>query len=809
MSSAQGPPDDWGRQSTTTVRDELIKRVTRDLREATLPAYYGSIISKLADRHAEQHPADPQEESLTFGIQGDDGLILQTNSSNSSISQLERMLKRLMPPNFDFQRNPDTIPPEEKALCAPHLFRKSKGGFSDLYMSDEFCRYLSTTHSDPEKVPELVKYTSQQREYAAPESVAFETCASCDANFTFSLAPGTDPVVIIRGVPASGTTFQAISYVWGETVVCEIPCKSCNRITSVPLNESVTTLHRLLNQAGAGITVWLDCVSINQSDPTDIADILPQMGTIYETAERVCVILPSSDTRVFDLLGMAFCAAWTMLCSKEDFAHNRDVSVASNRKEQMLSAWTAEFIALIEELDANLVQAVYFQRAWTFQEWALAREIDVSHQDEMVGKQRSEVPGFLATVKKLFPHEEFWLAPDEIDAVEVSFQTGAANISGVEHALGIRAKEEPPANDSAAGNQNDPGEAGRQLLARRVMTMLTALKASARQARYEADLVACWASMSNLSYPYDKNDSIEQALLKVIPEIRRQLGLKIWNFYVTNDIKALSVDTTFMAMAAQQYIGNINVGSLIPLPSAPAFSGQVDTQSHIFRSMRQPYEAFLPSEQDVTMRRVKGARIEVVVPLDTVNGPLFGAIFSKITYGLGDSPDKDDPMFVAPSRWASELFEHIGRNIPQELMRRALAIVRVSVTIPSPEGSPGPERKIDLWAWVICPAPLSIKGGPPLVIARESLNGTLMLLQEISLGESLKIRNPVGYLTVSDNRSGTFLLPTSEDGSLDIRVPAVNIPGIIDSDYASDRIMRCTIDLADQEESVCIPDALQ
>ncbi len=197
-------------------------------------------------------------------------------------------------------------------------------------------------------------------------------------------------------------------------------------------------------------------------------------------------------------------------------------------------------------------------------------------------------------VRKLFPQEDFWLASDEIDASEVSFQTGATNISGVEHVLGIRAKDK-----EAASPGRERTEARREQLARRVVTMLTAFNASVRTARHKADLVACWASMSNIRYPYDKDDTVEEAMLKVVPAIREQTGLKVLNFFVTNDAKPLTVDSRFMRMAAQQYQSTINNQSTrAPLPGAPAFTGRVDSVQHMLESMLSSYQVFLPSAEE-------------------------------------------------------------------------------------------------------------------------------------------------------------------------------------------------------------------
>ena len=842
------------------LENSVISSIVRDYNSQLAPAYYGSIVTKLMQRHAENQHNRPQHEQedtavpADLGIQGDDELVMQQTVSNTPLSHAQRTLQRLQLPGLDLAgRDLDTLSPEERAEYAPHQLQASKGGFSDVYMSDDYCRYLATTHSDPAAVPELCEYSSLRDLPPAPNTVEFDMCASCSDNFTYSVSADQEPVVILKGVPEPGAHFLAVSYVWGETKSCEIPCKSCSHITHVPLRESSKTLHTLLAQVGGGNTVWLDCVSIDQSDPAEIADVLPHMGTIYKDAARVCVILPASDYSIFNCLGMAFCAGWALLSSKEHFACNRDVMVTSNRKEQLLSAWTSEFIGLIELLDESIGHAVYFQRAWTFQEWALARDIDLYHQIDdssyghvydlksvvidaaclwaryimlanqyanvRAGHLRNHAPQFVAKVHKLFPHEDFWLAADEMDADEAAFQVAAANISGVEHALGIRAKDnggDAPAPTSQPTGSGATATSGQSVPARRVMTMLAAFNASPRTARYKADIVACWASMSNIRYPYNKNDSLEQALLKVVPALREQTGLQIFNFSVNNDAQPLSVDGDFMRMAAQQHQSTLRVGSSdVPLPGAPAFTGRADSVSHMLDSLVRPLELCLPSadEETTTIRRVRGAVVHAVIPIAAVSDPVLAAVVAGVTYGW-DRTQPDDFFLVPPAQWAAAVLAKVGRELPHELMRRAVAVVRVPATIPVPHAAdasaPGGVKTVNLWAWMICPSPLGEAAArTSLFVARESLNGTLMLFQEIQLGREMRIISPVGYLTLSDHRAGTVLVPVSGDGTIRLRLPGVSIPGVAYAEYQADRILRCSIELEAGHESISLPEALR
>lgn len=248
--------------------------------------------------------------------------------------------------------------------------RACKGGFSDWFMTD-CCRRIAP---DPGSIP-AGPFAKHPR-LPSPPIISFEKCSKCHKDFSYSLGNSTDPVTIIRGIPDAEKKYKAISYVWGETEFRDIPCVSCGNITEVPL-KGADTLHRLLCPAGPGSSVWLDCVSINQSDPADVARIIPSMGKIYERADVVSVILPETDYRAFTNLDQLVRVGWVMLQSREHFAHNRDEVVRGMGKTQPLSQFCEMFFATLEAFRDEFGDFAYFQRAWTFQEWALARDLEI------------------------------------------------------------------------------------------------------------------------------------------------------------------------------------------------------------------------------------------------------------------------------------------------------------------------------------------------------------------------------------------------------------------------------------------------
>jgi hypothetical protein len=82
------------------------------------------------------------------------------------------------------------------------------------------------------------------------------------------------------------------------TLVINIFCQHCEVSTRVPLRTH-HTLHNIIALAEPGGGIWLDNMSINQSDIDDVNSQLAVMGDIYGGAECVSVLLPSSDQEAY------------------------------------------------------------------------------------------------------------------------------------------------------------------------------------------------------------------------------------------------------------------------------------------------------------------------------------------------------------------------------------------------------------------------------------------------------------------------------------------------------------------------------
>lgn len=391
-------------------------------------------------------------------------------------------------------------------------------------------------------------------------------------------------------------------------------------------------------------------------------------------------------------------------------------------------------------------------------------------------------PPIVNVVRELFPHEEFWLAADEVDEEERRFQTQSANISGVEQALRIRGVE------TESDSQTTPN--GSANLKHRLTVMLAAFSVGNRKARYPADLVACWASMCNINYAYSRNDSTVEALAKVIIALRNR-GLTIFNFFINYDPMPLTVDRDFFLNAAE--VRQMNILNAAPFSGAPAFIGRTDTVTHILRSCTNIFEVALKSiENPVPVRLVKGAEVVEFVKLATPSK--IRDAFERISYGR---EDRENIVLAPVKDWLGATYRLILESLPMEISRRSFCIVRIPVIL-DPRVCSLP-TKAYLWAWLICPSPVSLTPRTAFSVAREAVNGTLVLVQEISIDDFTSYRWPVGYVTMTDNCCGTWLVQTSEEGKIEIALKMQSVRGIYVSTYAMDRILSCTVQLDDEE----------
>lgn len=238
-----------------------------------------------------------------------------------------------------------------------------------------------------------------------------------------------------------------------------------------------------------------------------------------------------------------------------------------------------EFFALVEELDSKIDGWSYFRRAWNFPEWALSYNLSflwegnpeiinichikrpileaatmmaiyklTYHQYAVIdlGISRGMVPQMFQKLKRLFPDETIFLPPSSVDERKVASQ-GVMPSFGYSHLLGLREIKPDSAFPSTFGmDVRLQSSEGSVRFKERLNMALNALGTVKREARFEADLVASWASMCNIEYEYMKDDSFAVALQKVLEVLRRKHKVTIYNFLVNTQGNGGTVDSSFV-----------------------------------------------------------------------------------------------------------------------------------------------------------------------------------------------------------------------------------------------------------------------
>jgi hypothetical protein len=389
-----------------------------------------------------------------------------------------------------------------------------------------------------------------------------------------------------------------------------------------------------------------------------------------------------------------------------------------------------KFFEAIKDLDYELQKHTYWQRAWTFQEWCLAHEIEIACDGSMsgpsnisilqhakstivfvaimiadyklrkgqyarmkLGLSRGEVVTQINAIKRLFPFEDAYASYDEINQSELRFQIAQPNF-GTNEVLGLRPTphaERPPEQKFKA----------------RLNIMLEAFTAfsNKRQAKYEADLVCCWASMCNIKYAYSKDDSWENALTKAIRAIRER-GIRLFNFCIS-EYGGAEFDYDFCVYATPH--SQTNATNQAYLLGAPVFTGRADTVSHFMNVVLSPQKELQVEDwRSIPINAVEGALVRGWTSLIDRDQVLRGLLLA--TSGSSSA----EFMFGDTLCILKSLLEQIPG---QQLMTHIL----VTAAIPIAAGTSDIRY---FYAWAICPSTMPVNS---LFVGREELNGTLVL----------------------------------------------------------------------------------
>lgn len=150
--------------------------------------------------------------------------------------------------------------------------------------------------------------------------VELTSCRACSSNFTYVPKDG-GPITILVGIPPQGATYKALSHVWGPYNLVEMRCETCHSNFDIRWRSKDTFL-RAMELAGSGNKIWIDNMSINQDDPSDVSQQVAVMGDIYGNAQSVAVLLTGSDMPAYNKIAGILQIASTLLSRKGQFDYN-------------------------------------------------------------------------------------------------------------------------------------------------------------------------------------------------------------------------------------------------------------------------------------------------------------------------------------------------------------------------------------------------------------------------------------------------------------------------------------------------------
>lgn len=636
------------------------------------------------------------------------------------------------------------------------------------------------------------------------DEVKFEECRRCSGQFVFRLQSG-GVVTIVLGIPPNGTDYKAMSYVWGDVTTLRIPCSKCGQVSSVPMLNA-RRFKNLMDLAGKGNNIWLDVISIDQSNQSEIRESIAAMGRIYTGARCVSVLLPESDATLFENFDSAAGNAIVILSNLRSFVNNSEIEIEDLTgiipppgKLKILAEASRVFLGNIKIIHDNIHYFRYWRRAWTFQEWALAKDIEIAVEGgpakvsytikslllgagillaryKLLYSQyttietslsRSSAPESLRQIKGLIPCEDLFLSYEEVDSGDALFETWFPHL-GVNQLLGLR---------SLPSVLPEPYTDVTSQIRTRLITLLPLFASRKRDAKFEADLVACWAGMCNIEYDYRKEDDFDTALQKVIIVLRSN-GIRFYRFLPDTKGGTHPPSDAFRAYAYEHPQSQCAISGTYRGP--PIFTGQIDIFLHIGHAVLKtstPTE-FLRSTDGLIS--VMGASCSDLIPLDDLEYAMDR--FANAIYGHIYPEPLGLTMFYPAQNVAMRMLNKIAAQ------QRAIARLCV-ICVPFCKDGREAIDTPGLFLWSIVPVDIPFDA---MFVSREPTNGTLILATQRDGKHFI-----VAYLTLTDHLSGTYLVNTDIHGYIDICLKIPRRADLMNSGYTGmgDRHVRGKVPL--------------
>ncbi|RFU26911.1 hypothetical protein B7463_g9427, partial [Scytalidium lignicola] len=179
-------------------------------------------------------------------------------------------------------------------------------------------------------------------------------------------------------IPSSEETsnYAALSYTWGSA---SKPCDIIINDSKMTVTKHVYLALRDLRFREKDRVLWVDAVSINQSDENEQGQRVRQMGSIYRNAERVIIWLGEAT---YDINYVMY---YIKQLEEESIKHASDDQHCQKiSNKQLVDIWstivrdlTLDQKGLLVEGFQSLLHRNWFKRVWVIQETGNARAADI------------------------------------------------------------------------------------------------------------------------------------------------------------------------------------------------------------------------------------------------------------------------------------------------------------------------------------------------------------------------------------------------------------------------------------------------
>ena len=176
---------------------------------------------------------------------------------------------------------------------------------------------------------------------------------------------------------ASGPTFEALSYVWGDGNLCQRIF--CNK-SVIKITQSLFDALIHLRHPKTARMLWIDAVCIDQNNNDEKIEQIPRMKDIYHHANQVVIWLGLDDESTSQALDLIQLAA---KCLRQESGQSMPQGVESRFWESFSDERNRQWgFPRLEDLESWLPVAAlfarsWFSRCWTFQEAVLAMKATI------------------------------------------------------------------------------------------------------------------------------------------------------------------------------------------------------------------------------------------------------------------------------------------------------------------------------------------------------------------------------------------------------------------------------------------------